>query len=120
MSSTRQIIARAVIYLLGLLCLAAGIPKLMQMPQELTFLAALGLSALGVSVLGCIQCIGGLLLFWSRTRLAGALLAGVALLVSAVALLIGGNLTFGLVSPVPLVLLAVAVYLDRKARADAA
>ena len=42
------------------------------------------------------------------------MLAGTAFLVSSAALLVGGNTAFGLVSLLPLVLLVVALGLDRK------
>lgn len=108
------IAVRGLLYLLALLSIAAGVPKLMQAPQELAFLSALGIGGLVVSALGAWQALGGALLFAGRTRLAGGVLAGTAFLVSSAALLVGGNTAFGLVSLLPLVLLVVALGLDRK------
>ncbi len=113
MTRIGQIVLAAVIYLLALLSLAAGVPKVLQMPQELGFLASIGLSGLAVSVLGCMQCLGGALLCWPRFRVAGAVLAGIGFLVSSIALLMGKNLWSGALSLLPLVALLVAVYLDR-------
>ncbi|MEM7283481.1 MAG: hypothetical protein AAF438_17835, partial [Pseudomonadota bacterium] len=87
-----------VTYLLGLLNIAAGIPKIMQMPQELEFLSALGVNGLAVSILGAIQCLGGVLLFLPSLRFTGGVLAGIGLLVSSLALFVGGNTNFALVS----------------------
>lgn len=87
--------------LLVLISLGAGIPKIVQMPQELQFLAHLGFSAIAVTILGVIQFSGGILLLVPRTRLVGAVLAVLGLLVSAIALLKGGNSGMGLISFIP-------------------
>lgn len=97
------------IYALALLSAAAGIPKIMQMPQELGFLGAIGFNAIAVSLLGIAQLAGAVLLLWSKTRLIGAGLAGLALLISSVAIFASGNTNFGLISVLPLVVLIVAV-----------
>ena len=98
-------------YALALLSFAAGIPKIMQMPQELGFLAALGFSAIAVSVLGLVQVAGGVLLLMARTRFTGAVLAAFALLVSAVALFVGGNTKFAAVSLLPVLLALLLAWL---------
>jgi hypothetical protein len=68
------------------------------MPQELGFLQAIGLDALMVSALGLVQVGGGVLIAIPRSRVAGGIAAHVALLVSAVALLVGANYAMGIVS----------------------
>jgi len=109
MKSKVHIIIIAMIYLLAALSVAAGIPKLLQMPQELQFLSSIGFSAIAVSILGVIQLSGGILLLWKKMRLPGAVLAGIALLVSSVAIFSSGNTNFGLVSLLPLVLLVIVI-----------
>ncbi|NNF68058.1 MAG: hypothetical protein HKM98_11170 [Gammaproteobacteria bacterium] len=111
MATKKQIFTSIIAYLLGFLSLAAGIPKILQMPQELTFLSSIGLSGIAVSILGIIQAAGGVMLFWSRTRLAGASLAAIALAVSSIAIFIGGNSSFGLISLLPLLFVGILVYL---------
>ena len=114
MASKAQTVTRITAYALALLCVAAGIPKIMQMPQELGFLSSIGLTAIGVSVLGVVQLAGGILLLWSRSRLAGALLAALALIVSSAAIFASGNSTFGLVSLLPLVVAIIVIYIELK------
>ena len=114
MATKTQIVIRVIVYLLVLLSFAAGIPKIMQMPQELGFLSAIGLSEIAVSLLGVLQFAGGVLLIWSRTRLAGALLAGLALLVSSVAIFASGSATFGAISLLPVAVALLVVYLELK------
>lgn len=101
-------------YVLAALSAAAAIPKILQVPQELGFLQVLGLSAIAVSVLGVVQLAGGALLLWERSRLAGAALAGLAFLISSVALFLGGNTRFGLISLIPLAALLVVVFSTTK------
>ncbi len=97
-------VVKGLAYALALLSLAAGIPKLMQMPQELEFLSSIGLSAIAVCMLGLVQLAGGILLAIEKLRVAGAILAGLAFLTSSIAILAGGNTVFGLLSLIPVVL----------------
>lgn len=97
-------------YLLGLLNLAAGIPKILQMSQEQEFLGTIGLSPTGVSMLGLIQLVGACTIPWKRTRTIGAALGGIALLVSAIAIFASGDGTFGTISLLPLILSLVVIY----------
>ena len=99
---------------LAVLSAAAGIPKLLQLPQELSFLGALGISGLVVSLLGVLQIIGGALLVLARYRTVGAILVGFGFLVSSLALLVGGNVAFGLISLVPIVVLVVVLIVGRR------
>ena len=59
---------------------------------------------------GLVQVLGGVLLVPKKTRLPGAILATSALVVSAVLIFVGGNLTFGLVSMLPIALAGVIIY----------
>ena len=106
------------VYALALLNAAAGIPKIMQMPQELAFLEAIGFGAIAVTLLGLVQFAGALLLLWTKTRLIGAGLAGLALLVSSIAIFASGNTQFGLISLLPLVVLIVAIGMLSRPVAD--
>ena len=96
-------------YGLALLSVLAGIPKIVQLEQELEFLNAIGFSGILVSMLGIVQVIGGLLLLLQKTRLVGAILAGVAFLVSSIAIFSNGNAAFGMFSLVPFILLVVVI-----------
>ncbi|MEL7185664.1 MAG: hypothetical protein AAFN50_04405 [Pseudomonadota bacterium] len=117
MSKKTSILIRVIIYVVALLSIAAGVPKVMQMPQELGFLSSLGLQGLAVSALGVVQIAGGVLFAMNQYRLVGAVLAGAAFLVSSIALLVGGNIPFGLFSLLPIAVLLVVARADRRARA---
>jgi len=97
-----HIVIAVLIYALAMLSVAAGVPKLLQMPQELGFLRSIGFSPAGVLMLGALQLSGGILLFWPKSRLPGAVIAGVAFLVSSVAIFVGGNTLFGLITLLPI------------------
>ncbi len=96
-----KIVVIVLIYILAALSVAAGVPKILQMPQELDFLNSIGFSPLAVSALGIIQSTGGVLLLWKKSRLPGAVLASAALLVSSIAIFLGGNTKFALISLIP-------------------
>ncbi len=113
MASKSRILSLVLIIVLGLLSIAAGLPKILQMPQELGFLESIGLSAIFVSILGVIQLAGGIFLLWPRFRIAGALLAGFAFAVSSIAIFVNGDAKFGLVSLVPLLVLVIVIYTHR-------
>ena len=109
---TAQIALRMLVYALALLSVAAGIPKILQMPQELEFLRAMGFSAVAVSLLGLVQVAGGILLIFVRSRLAGAALAGLTFLISSVALFLAGNSVFGSISLLPFAFVLFVLYLE--------
>ena len=87
-----------IVAIIALLSIAAGLAKVMQVPQEVEFLQGFGFSTAMITVFGLIQIIGGVLLVPAKTRLPGAVLAAFALVVSTVLIFVGGNITFGLVS----------------------
>lgn len=110
MKSKYRTVIRILTYVLAALGVAAAVPKVLQMPQELEFLSAVGFSAIAVSVLGVAQLAGGVLLLWEKSRLLGAVLTGLALLMSSVAIFLGGNTQFGLISLLPIVLTIVVAF----------
>ena len=105
-----KIVNILIIAIIALLSIAAGLAKVMQTQQEMDFLQGLGLSSVLIVVFGLVQILGGALLLPRRTRLPGAVLAASALLVSTVLLFVGGNVTFGLISLIPVALACVIIY----------
>lgn len=100
----------AVLVLLIALAFAAGAAKIMKMPQEVEFFqTTVGMNATAVVVLGVLQVLAGLLLTAAGTRLAGALLLDITLVFSAVVVFMSGNIPFGLISLVPVVLTSLLI-----------
>ena len=106
-----KIVNILIVAIIALLSIAAGLAKVMQTPQEMEFLQGLGLSSVLIVVFGLVQILGGVLLVPRKTRLPGAVLATSAFVVSTVLILVGGNLTFGLVSIIPIALACIIIYL---------
>lgn len=104
MANKTQILSRVIIYALALLSIAAGVPKVLRMPQEIEFLSAIGFSAVTVILLGVVQIAGGVLLVFPRGRLIGCLLVALALLVSSAAILASGEYVFAGISLLPFAL----------------
>ena len=99
-----------IIAIISLLSIAAGLAKVMQTPQEMEFLQGAGLNSVMIVAFGLVQILGGVLLVPPKTRMPGAVLATSALVVSTVLIFVGGNLTFGLVSILPIALASVIIF----------
>jgi len=91
----------AVLLILILLGGAAGLAKIMKMPQELEFFRAFGLTELSLVLFGAAQVCGGVLLVFRRSRLAGAVISAIAFLASATMIFVTGALGFGAASLLP-------------------
>lgn len=89
-----------------LLSVAASLPKLLRVAQEVAFFRSVGLPESVVLVFGLLQLAGGILLVFEPTRGWGAAVAGVLFLCSAIMVLLSGNLLFALVSLLPVLLAA--------------
>lgn len=96
-----KIVNIVLIILISLLSVAAGLAKVMQVPQEMEFLTGFGLSTSAILTFGVVQVLGGVLLAIPRFRLSGAILIIIAFLLSAILVFLGGNLSFGFVSILP-------------------
>ena len=105
-----KIVNILIIAIIVVLSIAAGLAKVMQTQQEMEFLQGFGLSSALIVSFGLVQILGGVLLVPQKTRLAGAVLATSALVVSTVLIFVGGNLAFGLVSILPIALACVIIY----------
>jgi hypothetical protein len=110
-----QILKIALLTILVLMSLVAGFAKIVQMPQELEFLAHLGLGATAVSVVGLVQTAGGMLLLLPKTRLIGAIAAIATLIISSLALFTAGNAAIGLITLFPIAI-GVSIILDNSGR----
>lgn len=104
-----KIVNILIIALMVLLSIAAGMAKVMQVPQEVAFLQGVGLSTTLIVVFGLVQVLGGIGLVLPKTRIYGAVLSALAFTVSTVLIFIGGNLSFGLFSILPIVLIGVII-----------
>ena len=90
--------------LIGLLSIAAGGAKIALVPEEVAFLSQFGFTTALTMSYGAVQILGGLLLIIPKTRFYGAIITAIAFAMSAVLLLVAGNIAFAGVSVVPVIL----------------
>ena len=95
-----NVLFRVLWVLLILLSVAAGIPKLLAMEHERPLFEGLGLGTAALIGFGIFQTLGGVLLIPKQTRLIGAGMATVALVASAIMILLQPEpqIAFGVVS----------------------
>jgi hypothetical protein len=105
-----KIINILIVVIIALLSIAAGLAKVMQTQQEMELLQGLGLNSFLIVGFGLVQIIGGVLLVPKKTRMPGAILVALALVVSTALIFIGGNFAFGLFSVIPVALAGVIIY----------
>lgn len=96
--------------LIGLLSIAAGAAKIALVPDEVRFLSQFGFTPALIITFGITQVLGGVLLVFPATRAYGSIVAGIAFALSALLLLIGGNLVFAGISLVPVCLAGLIGY----------
>jgi len=93
-----------VLALLILLSLASGGAKIALLPQEVAFFGGAGFSDTALRIYGSFQLIAGLLLIATKTRLYGSILAALGFVLSTVVIMLGGDIVFGVVSLIPVVM----------------
>lgn len=98
------------ITLISLLSIAAGLAKIMQVPQEMEFLTGFGLTPIIILIFGVVQVLGGALIAIPKLRLAGAIFIIISFLLSAILVFLSGNLSFGFVSILPVVATGWIIY----------
>lgn len=113
-----RIASRINLTLVTVLSAAAAVPKILRMPNEVEFFANAGLDERSVLGFGMIQLAGGLLLVMPGTRLGGAYVTAGAFLASAVMLLATGQVPFGLVSFIPVVMAGLVAVETSRSRAS--
>jgi len=96
-----KIINIILIALISLLSIAAGLAKIMQVPQEMEFLTLFEFTPSIILMFGVVQVLGGVLIAIPKLRLAGAILIIIVFLLSATLVFLTGNLSFGLISILP-------------------
>ena len=109
-----KILNIVLIIVIVLLSIAAGIAKVMGAPQEVEFLQSFGFNSMLIMVYGVVQIVGGALLAVPKTIKVGAIITILAFLLSSVLIFISGNLIFGLVSLLPVLITGVIYWQSTK------
>lgn len=105
-----QILFYVLLILIVLLAIASGVAKILLMPQEVAFFGELGFNNALLIGFGVVQCIAGILLAITKTRLIGAGLIAITFLVSAIVLFVAGNVPMALLT---LVFVAALAWVSR-------
>jgi len=95
--------------LIVLLCITAGATKVMRTPEEMAFLQGFSFSANMVTIFGLIQLAGGAMLLKRKFRTYGGILALSTFTFSSLLLFKDNNLTFALLSLLPIVFTLVLI-----------
>ncbi len=96
--------------LIVLLSASSALAKIMLMPQEVEFFGQAGLSKPMLVAFGSLQMLAALLFVTTKLRKAGAILAALAFLGSAITIFISGNTAFGLISLLPVALSTLIIF----------
>ena len=110
-----KILQTILLVVLALMSAAAGAAKVFQAPQETAFFESAGLAAFWLLPLGVLQIAGALAAIPHQTRRIGMALVAAGFLVSAIIIFMTGNLGFGLISLLPVLLAAaIGVYAGKR------
>ena len=103
--------------LLALLGVAAGVAKMLQTQQEIAFFQEqMGFSAEAIMAFGLLQFVAGIMLVFMKTRMVGAALLGITLLLSSVIIFMAGETGFGVISLIPVLMADLVIWFEIKAR----
>lgn len=95
--------------ILVLLATSSGVTKVILMPQDVEFFSNYGFTNPILIAYGAIQVIGGILLIIQKTRFLGAVIVAITFLISAVVLIMAGNIPFTIFTFVALLMLGVVM-----------
>jgi len=95
--------------LIVLLCITAGAAKVMRTPEEMAFLQRFAFNANMVTIFGLTQLVGAAMLLKRKFRTYGGILALSTFSLSSMLLFMAGNLTFALLSLLPIVFTMVLI-----------
>jgi hypothetical protein len=99
---------------LVLLATSSGVSKIMLIPQEVAFFGLYGFTDPILITYGTTSFIGGIMLIIRKTRLFGAVIVAITFLISAVVLILAGNVPFTIFTFVSLLMLAVLIKQNMK------
>ena len=87
-----KIVFYVILAILVFLAVSSGITKIILMPQDVDMFGQYGFSNPILIAFGVMQLVGGILLAWPKQRVTGAVVVAITFLVSAVVLVLAGNM----------------------------
>ena len=100
-----KIFINVILTILVFLAVSAGITKIILMPQDVEFFGKYGFTNPILIAYGVVQLVGGILLVVPRTRIIGAALVAITFLISAVVLVMSGNIPVTIITLICIALL---------------
>ncbi len=100
---------KVILGLLIVLSLTSGAAKVLQVADDVKFFQEAGLSINMLVLLGIFQILGGVLLIFQKTRISGAIIVAISLVISTVVILVNGKVLFGVVSLLPVILTVLVI-----------
>lgn len=89
---------------------------MLQTPQEMAFFQGqLGFSAEAIMAFGLLQFIAGIMLAFKKTRMVGAGMLGMTLFLSSIVIFMAGDIGFGVVSLIPVLMADLVIWWEFKA-----
>ncbi len=104
-----KIFLNVILVILVLLAISSGITKIILMQQDVEFFSKYGFTNPILISYGAAQLLGGILLILPKTRVAGAILVAITFLISAVILVLEGNIPVVIITLVFVLLLGVII-----------
>lgn len=104
-----KVFVNIVLVILLLLAVSSGAAKVLLMPQDVEFFGRYGFTSSILITFGALQLLGGSLLAPEKTRIVGAVIVGFTFCVSAVFLVIAGNILLAVVTLVFIALLGFVI-----------
>ena len=104
-----KIFLNVILAILVALAVSSGVTKIMLMDQDVEFFGSYGFTNPILIAYGAVQLIGGVLLVLPKTRIIGALVVAVTFLVSAVVLVMAGNVPVAIITLICIALLGVII-----------
>lgn len=102
-----EIILKAILVILVFLAVSSGITKIMLMPQDVEFFGSYGFTNTILILYGISQLIGGILMAIKKTRFLGSVLVATTFLISAVVLIVAGNISLAITTFVAIFMLGI-------------
>ena len=107
-----RILLNIIVCILVFLAVSSGITKIMLMQRDVEFFGQYGFTNLLLIAYGAVQLIGGILFMMPKTRTTGAILVAITFMMSAVVLVLAGNIPVAVITLICVILLGIVVKLS--------
>lgn len=104
-----KVLVNIILVILVFLAISSGFTKIILMQQDVEFFGKYGFTNPILITFGVSQLIGGVLLILPKTRVFGAIIVAITFLISAVVLVLDGNIPVTIITLICVLLLGVII-----------